>query len=212
MRINKNLCNECGECITECPYNAINKNDTGEYIIDAGLCNDCKDLGDIECIRVCESNAMTFNDGTLPEFDKMWRVRPEHLIWIMALINSRGVHDNQKYIVGQPQWACKRKIAADAILNPDLKIRFTRSYDDICIKCGAKQIPGHPEISGKVDDSCFEKLGVGAGTVLRFWDAVKMIEDEFSLEFIKSLTPIPDDILNDFLKFLSPDARALQKS
>jgi ferredoxin len=209
MIINKDLCNGCGECITECPYKAIIKDNAGEYIIDAKLCNNCQDLGDIECIRVCASNAIIFNDGAFPEFDKMWRVRPEHLIWIMALIGSRGSHDNWKYIIGHPQWDCKRKMAADAILDPELKIRFVRSYDDICIKCGAKQEPGHPEVSGKVDDLCYAKLGVNPGTVLRFWDAVKMIEEKFSLAFIRTLTPIPDDIFSDFLKFVSPDAKVL---
>ena len=212
MIINKNLCNGCGECITECPFRAISRDGTGEYTIDENLCNGCKDLGDIECIRVCAISAITYDDGSRPEFDRMWRVRPEHLVWIMALIGSRGDHDKWKYIVGHPQWECKRKIAADAILNPDLMIRFTRSYDDICIKCGAKQEPGHPEVSGKVDDMCFEKLGVGADTVLRFWDGVKMLEEKFSVGLIKRLTPIPDDIFNDFLRFLSPGAKALQTS
>jgi len=209
MLINKDLCSGCGICITECPQKAITKDETGKYVIENQLCNDCADISDIECVRVCSLKAITFNDGTLPEVDPMWRVRPEHLIWMMALIASRGVQDSGKYWVGQPQWDQKRRLTAAAYLDPDIKIRLTRSFDDICQRCPAKQEPGHSEVSGKVDDMCFEKLGVAPGTVMRLWDAVQMIEEKFTIPFMKTLTPIPDDIFSDILRFLSPGSKAL---
>ena len=205
-------CTGCAICVTECPQRAIGTNDAGEYIIDRQLCNDCKNIPYIECIRVCDYNAITYDNGTHPEIDPTWRVRPEHLIWMMAVIASRGVQDETKYMVGHPQYDQKRRLASAALLDPDLKIRLTRSFDDICIKCPAKQEPGHSEVSGKVDDMCFEEMGIEANAEMRLWDAVKLIEEKFSLSFIKSLTPIPDDILKDFLCFLSPDAKALHTS
>ena len=212
MLINKDSCVGCEICVTECPQKAIEKDDAGEYKINRQLCNGCQNIPDIECIRVCDYNAITFDDGTVPEFDRTWRVRPEHLIWMLALVASRGVQDERKYTVGHPQYDQKRRLASAAILDPDLKVRLTRSYDDICVKCPAKQEPGHSEVSGTVDDMCFKEMGIEPNTEMRLWDAVQLIEKNFSLSFIKSLTPIPDDILKDFLCFLSPDAKALQKS
>jgi hypothetical protein len=188
---------------------AISKKDEGKYIIDAVICNNCENLMDMECIRVCAPNAITREDGTAVQFDATWRVRPEHLIWMMALLASRGAQDEGKYSVGNPQWDQKRKLVSSAFLNPDFKIRLTRSYDDICLRCGAKQEPGHPEVSGGVDDLCYKELGITPGTVMKLWDVVKMIEEKFSLAFIKTLSPIPDDILADILKFASPDAKML---
>jgi ferredoxin len=210
MLIDKNLCDKCGECQSECPQRAIIKDGAGGYAIDAGLCDDCKSLGDIECIRMCAAGAIRFGDGTLPAFDKMWRVRPEHVIWTMALMGSRGAQAPGKYQVGSPGWDWYRKLASDAFLDPDLKMRIVRSFDDICIKCPAKQEPGHAEVSGKVDDLCFKELGIGPGGVMRFWDMVKLIEEKCSVPFIRTLTPIPDDIFGDFLCFLSPGAAALR--
>jgi ferredoxin len=203
-------CSGCGLCVSECPLKAIHAGD-GAYRIDSSLCNRCENLMDQECVRICPVNAITEDDGRPIPFDPTWRMRPEHLIWLMALMASRGAHDDQKYIVNHPQWDMKRKIVAAAMLNPELTIRFTRSFDEICIQCGAKQEIGHPEVSGEVDDRCFAALQVKPGETMRFWDAIKRIEANWTQAFVKSLTPIPDDIYQDFLNFLPRDAKAFRE-
>jgi len=205
MRINKNLCNKCGECITECPFKAIKKDDTSEYIIDSELCNDCKDFCDIECIRVCESNAMIFNDGTLPEFDPTRRLRSEHLIWLMAILGSRG-NKNGTFPVGRGEWDAFRRLISDMYLNPDMMIRLTSDFDDNCTKCARKQQSGHAEELRVFDYACFKELGVEPGCVMKLWDAVQLAEEKFSLSFIENLGPISDIVLKDYIAFLSPEA------
>ena len=211
MIINKDLCCKCNKCVAECPYKAISKNEEGYYEINTKLCNNCKDTYGNECVKVCPSKAMMLDDGTIPKNDLITRLRPEHFIWIMALINSRGVHDDTKFTVGVMSWELQRKIAANAILDPEFKVRLVMSLDDTCVQCPAKQIPGHLEESAVIDRLCFEELRMEPNTVVKFWDGVKMIEEKFSASFIKdNLTPIPDDIYAAFCGYLSPGAKALQ--
>ena len=45
--INSNICNSCGNCLSECPTVAIDTNDKGEYVIDPTLCTGCGNCNDI---------------------------------------------------------------------------------------------------------------------------------------------------------------------
>ena len=57
---------------------------------------------------------------------------------------------------------------------------------------------------------CYRELGIEPGTVMRLWDAVKLIEEKFSSAFIKTLTFMPDEAYNNFIAFLAPGAKALK--
>ena len=210
MIINKDLCKKCGVCVSECPHIAISKNDDGDYVIDLELCDDCDRAYGNECVRACKFNAISFNDGTFPEPDPMWRVRPEHVLWMMPLIAAKGYTDESRYTVGHPQWDMKRKLIADAYLNPDLEVRLTEIWDDICFKCVSKQIPGHMDVTKEVDDKCYEALGLKPGMIVKLWDIVRLIEENFTEDFVNSLNPMPDEIYNDLLSFLSPGAKMLE--
>lgn len=204
MRIHQDLCNGCGKCVAECPKTAIGKNDAGGYAINAELCDECAEVFDIECIRRCDVNAITLDDGTVPGFDPTRRFRSEHLIWLMAVLGARG---NGRFPVGVPEWDAFRRIISAVYLDPNLQVRLTRNFDDNCIGCPAKQTPGHPQVCGAVDDACFAQLGLEPGTVMRLWDAVKLAEEKFAVSFIRSLGTIHDYVLDNYLRFASSDAR-----
>ena len=201
MIIKNELCNKCGRCIAECPKAAISKDNAGNYKINAELCNNCEYMFDVECVRVCKPNAITLNNGLPMEYDRTWRLRSEHLIWLMAVMGSRG---NGAFPAGNLEWDNFRKLISAAFVNPDLKVRLTKNFDDICIGCHKKQIPGHPEGCGDADDVCFRRLGVKPGTVMKLWDVVQLVEDTYSLPFVASY---PDYVLNNFLAFVSPQAK-----
>jgi Pyruvate/2-oxoacid:ferredoxin oxidoreductase delta subunit len=209
MRINRDLCNGCEKCVAECPKAAISKDNAGNFTIDAQLCDNCVNYFDIECIRICEPKAITQEDGTISEFDATWRIRSEHLIWLMAVMGSKG---NGQFPVGHIHWDPFRKLIIAAYRNPDLKVRLTKNFDDNCIGCSAKQAAGHPEHCGELDDACFAKMGVEPGMIMRLWDAVQLVEDKFSILFIKELGSISDSVLENFLLFVAPNAKVLTNS
>ncbi len=48
-----NRCTQCGDCVPQCPQDAIKRED-GDYWIDPMLCNDCQDYADEpQCVSVC---------------------------------------------------------------------------------------------------------------------------------------------------------------
>lgn len=51
--IDKDICSNCGECITYCRFNAIHETDS-EVVIDETACNGCK-----LCARICPMEAIT---------------------------------------------------------------------------------------------------------------------------------------------------------
>lgn len=53
-KINEN-CISCGECVRECPADAIDNLDSGNYHIHKNLCADCK-----ACLDVCPVNAIEY--------------------------------------------------------------------------------------------------------------------------------------------------------
>jgi len=205
MVIDKNLCVACGKCVSECPRKAISKDEAGSYSVDAEICNDCEDMFDIECIRVCGKNAFAGCDGKVLDFDKTCRVRSEHLVWMMSIMGSKGnkVYDNH-------HWDLFRKIIASAYLDPELKVRLTVSIDDTCVKCHQKQNLKHLEESGNLDRLCFGRIGVQPGTIMRFWDAVKLAEEKYTIDFVKENKIIAGDHLNCFVEFVTRDINALK--
>jgi Pyruvate/2-oxoacid:ferredoxin oxidoreductase delta subunit len=207
MLIRKELCNRCGKCVAECPKAAINKNGSDSYLIDAGLCNDCKDIFDIECIRVCEPKAITRADGTVPAFDTTWRLRPEHIAWAMAIMGERG--KSERFRVGIKEFDEFRKLIAAAFIDPDFKVRLTKNFDDNCIGCPRKQEIGHPEKCGRDDDVCFQRLGLEPGIIIRFWDVIQLVEDKYSIQFMKQWKLYDDAFFGWFRTFVSPDAKVL---
>jgi ferredoxin len=204
MIINNELCNGCKRCIAECYKGAIGINEAGNYVIDAALCNNCKDLFDIECIRVCAPRAITREDGSALDFNPTRRLRFEHLAWLIAIMGERG---GGNFPLGNQEWDAFRKIISAAFLNPELKVRLSKNFDDVCIGCHRKQEAGHPEKCGNDDDVCSERLGVPPGTVMKLWDVIKLVEDKYSIPFLKQW--YKDDFIGWFRTFVSPDAKIL---
>ena len=202
MVINNDVCQKCGKCVIECANIAIRKNDDGNYIIDPSLCNNCKDSLDIECIRHCTFKAITHEDGTVPEFDTTKRLLSNHVAWIIAIMGARG--NTTRFPVDNREWKEFRKLIASAYIDPDLKIRIVYGHDDICITCGRKQTGCRESAGGP----CFERLGIEAGTIIKFWDLVKLVEDKYSLSFLKQFD-YDDEYLACFRTFVSPDAKFL---
>ena len=194
MKINPSLCDGCGKCVAECHRKAIAKNDAGTFFVDAALCNNCSDVFDVECARVCTPGAFVQDNGTAPEINRVWRLRSEHAIWLIAILGARG-----KDKLKGSRWQPFRELIASAYRNPDLQVRLVKNFDDSCIGCAVKQLDGHAKENGRLDDLCFAKLGVAPGTVMRFWDAVQLCGEKFSVPFIKSLGCVPDDVIEDFL-------------
>jgi hypothetical protein len=160
---------------------------------------------EIECIRVCEPKAISRKDGTVPEFDPTWRLRSGHLSWMVALMGERG--ETGIFPVGVQDYDVFRKLIAAAFINPDFKVRLSRTFDENCIGCPRKQEAGHPEKLTGVDEASFEKLGVPPGTVMRFWDVIKLFEEKFSMPFIRRFH---DERFVDWIRiFVSPDAKIL---
>ena len=206
MKINKDACVKCGKCITECHNKAIKKDSEG-FFIDPILCKNCTDVYDIECVRICEFKAITADDGSLIDFDPTWRLRSEHVIWLMAMIGARS--NKERYPVGG-HWDEFRKLISAAYLNPDLQIRLTKYFDDNCIGCAARQAPGHFEDCGYVDDMCYKQLGVELGTTMKLWDFIKIAEQKFTIPFLQTLGSIPDETLKDYIAFLHPDSEVIR--
>jgi len=202
MKINNELCNKCGRCVMECCHLAIIPDDNGGFFIDQQLCNNCEDLFDIECIRVCKKYAIIDNEGKVPEIDRTLRLRSEHLPWLIAVMGSR---DNGDFPLGLREWEPFRKIISDAYLNPEKKVRFTKCFDDNCIGCPAKVAPGHAAYLEKLDDLCFKQLGIEPGTVMGIWDAIRLGAKKFPRSFFKEIDIIKESIVNDFFRCLPPD-------
>ena len=204
MIINKDLCKKCGKCVPECGNRAISKNDAGEYAIDQSLCTDCSDCTDIECVRYCKFNAITKKDGSPVEFDPTARILSGHIPWMLAMMGSRG--KTGRFPIEHREYQEFRKLIASAFTNPDLEIRVVYGWDDICGGCQnktkCKEGPGGPH---------FERLGVKPGEVIRFWDLIQLVEDKYSLQFIKRQQPdhIDDEFLGCIRTFVSPDAKML---
>jgi len=173
-------------------------------MIAPALCTGCEDVFDIECVRVCAPKAITCHEGIIIECDTTWRLRSEHLIWLIAIMGTR---DGKQFPVGSVEWDGFRKLASALYKDPDLKVRLTKNFDDNCINCPVKQQPGHAEDMGRLDDICYQRLGIEPGTVMRLWDLIQLFEDTFSIKFIKELGSVSDKVLERVLRFISPDAK-----
>ena len=202
MIINKDLCKKCGKCVAECANKAIGKNSEEGYAIDRLLCTDCVDFSDIECIRHCKFKAITQEDGTIPEIDTTRRLLSNHIPWLIAIMGDRG--NTGRFPVDNREYKEFRKLIAAAFIDPELKIRITYGFDDICISCPRKQ-EGCREAPG---GAAFERLGIEPGTVMRLWDVVKLVEDKYSVSFLKQYG-YDDEFINCIRTFVSPDAKML---
>lgn len=69
LLINKELCVNCGMCISRCPVNAIKKKDNGEVYIDWDQCVECN-----TCTKskVCKKNAIYQQELTWPRIVRYW--------------------------------------------------------------------------------------------------------------------------------------------
>jgi hypothetical protein len=121
----------------------------------------------------------------------------------MAVMGSRG---SGAFPVGSQEWDAFRKLISAAYLNPELKVRLTRSLDDNCTGCARKQDYHHVQKCGQDDDLCYEELRIEPGTVMKLWDVIQIAQDRFSIPFIKKLGTIPDKVLKNYLSFVSAPA------
>ena len=60
MRIDQDLCTQCGACIDECPHEAIYEEDDGSIVIDPAKCIECEDQDPPEprCVPACAFDAI----------------------------------------------------------------------------------------------------------------------------------------------------------
>ena len=151
MFIDTDLCNGCGKCVVECHRSAISGDGQGKYSINPGLCTGCKDVFDIECIRICETRAITYDKRVHLEYDPTWRLRSEHLIWLIAVMGSEG---SGAFWVGAAEWDAFRRLISAAYLDTELKVRLTKNFDDNCTGCPRKKDLDHVEQCGRDDDAC----------------------------------------------------------
>jgi ferredoxin len=207
MIINKEACRSCGKCALECPKKAISQDSDGKFIIDPNYCVDCKDIMDVECVRVCVFRAITKNDGTAQEFDSTRRLMTAHLNYIIAVMGDRGYGH---FPASTEKWAPFRKMIAAAYQDIDMKIRLSRHFDDMCIGCPSKSIPGHAEADAETSDAFFEVLGIEPGTVMRFWDAVRLAEEKYSMPFLKRITY--PELIECYCRFVAPDSLVFDKT
>ncbi len=52
MKIDNELCTQCGDCEPECPTSSVVKR-KGLYVIKAESCNECEDRDAPQCILAC---------------------------------------------------------------------------------------------------------------------------------------------------------------
>ena len=205
MRINQDVCTKCGKCITECHNKAICKGENNSYFIDPALCKNCADVFDVECVRICKVKAIVADDGSAVEYDPTLRLRSEHVIWLMAVLGSRG--NKERYPLGT-HWDAFRELIAAAYANPDLEVRLTKYFDDNCIGCAQRQDPGHFEACGFFDDICYKQLGIEPGAKMKIWDLIALSEEKFDYAFLKELESISDEVLEDYMAFFNPPGKA----
>ena len=204
MIINKDLCKKCGLCVSQCENSAIDLDGDGNYIIDQSKCTNCEGLSDIECIRLCKFKAITDENGVVPEFDTTPRLLSYHITWLIAIMGARG--NTERFPIDNREWAAFRKFIGEIYKNPDMKVRITHSYDDICFECPNRQ--KGCRVAQQHYSIIFNRLGIEPGAIMNIWDLVKLYEDKYSIPFMKEYGH--DEALIECVKtFVSPDSKFL---
>ena len=206
MKIIQELCNGCAKCVPECWKAAITKSqDDDKYTIDTTKCDNCQTFFEVECVRVCTPKAIVNDDDSVIEFDPTFRILAGHLQWLVAIMGSRNTN---RFPVGNIEYDKFRRLIATAYLNPELKVRVTPNFDDICVGCERKAEPGHAESLVEPCLASFARLGIEPGTIMNFWDLIQLIEDTYSLPFILSQwTDKYKDLAPHFCKYIAHDAK-----
>ena len=65
MIIVESSCSGCTKCVAECYRKAIYAPGSNRYVIDEALCNDCADLFEVQCVRVCREGAIVRKEDYL---------------------------------------------------------------------------------------------------------------------------------------------------
>lgn len=197
MKILAELCTSCGLCKPECHRKAIRKNADGSYTIDQTICNDCKDLFEIQCIQVCPVDCIVHSDSEKINEEEKYagpiRLRPDHVLYVVGILKSRG---ENRYRVGR-EWGVLRSVLSKAIENPDLMIRITPYFDDACFGCGMKSNDEHIRVVKWEDEEARKQTGIEFGQVIRFWDAVNLFLSKITKEYMIRMDK-PDYLIEDF--------------
>jgi Na+-translocating ferredoxin:NAD+ oxidoreductase RNF subunit RnfB len=112
VRIDEELCNGCGVCVTPCAEGAIVLVDGKARVVDEALCD-----GAGFCIPVCPTGALTVEVREAPDFDE---ARAE------ALMHERG----RVYITQR----CMRCNTGEDVV-PLLPIRYQGQSLWVCTRC-----------------------------------------------------------------------------
>jgi len=112
VKIDEDLCNGCGACVTPCAEGAIQLVDGKAKVVKEQLCD-----GAGFCLGVCPTGAMTIEEREAPAFDREAAVQ-EHA--------ARG-----KQILGETCFRCGNS-EEDAVLLP---CRHQGESRWVCVRC-----------------------------------------------------------------------------
>ncbi|MCF8362436.1 MAG: 4Fe-4S binding protein [Prolixibacteraceae bacterium] len=132
--INTELCNGCGDCVSECAYDAIVLPVNSTYHIDESICTECMD-----CVSVCPQNAIKVSGAT-------YSINEEHCVGcgdcIDVCVNEANciTFERDYYSVRNKcrnrscQHECVSVCPQDAIVKQDGSIAIIDM--DKCDRCG----------------------------------------------------------------------------
>jgi len=112
VRIDEELCNGCGICVTPCAEGAITLVNGKARVMDEGLCD-----GAGFCIPVCPTGALSVELRESPEFDQ---ARAEALM-----------HEHPRVYIAQRCFRC----ATGEDLSPLLPVRYRGQSLWVCTHC-----------------------------------------------------------------------------
>lgn len=202
MKIIDELCTRCGECLPQCHLEAISVDEEGRYVIDQSICNECEDLLDVQCARVCRPACIVDADTLEPVKNILPQIptlRPDHLLYLIAVM---GTGNSGRYTLRKER-VIERSIIARAYLDPQMKVRIVPTFDACCLGCPRKRQPRHRQNLINEDTKTAGFLGFEFGQVINFWDAVDIARQKMTPEYLKSVRK-PDVFIKDFMNSISP--------